>query len=408
MAIDGGVERNSTIHSGASVFVFFDFESTGLHINYAEIIEIASSACLLRDDGTWHKLDPDFRILVQPSRKLPKRIARMCAISDAQLRQEGTDFRGAMNAWVAWLRGRIECATMSFSDGNIVPQLWLVGHNVLAYDLPLLVAQDARERRREEYRSLGLNRAPVLFEGVDILVGFVDTLRLSRANAAAMNSRTSSHRLGALYEHAFGTPLPDAHTAGGDVRGLMKLCAGPLRSALIAAVAAANSPSMTQQSVRARSPAVFFREAFARAQTSAKRSARPKQRQATAKDSHCDLQKQRTSRTRDVSVSAATGLHRGKRRMSFQVVSARARRRTYATGPGNASRQPKRFESLQMGSETVYDLDDHLGDRLQHFVGLQVKPHAQAEVQLTSCCGPKIKHRRWKRGVLRCALLLRL
>lgn len=212
--------------------IFFDLESTGLYLRFSEIIELAAVARILNADGSWRCFDRNFRTLVRPSRRLPKRIELLTGLSNALVAHQGTDFRAAMCNWTSWLQ-----YVASVAASHEVEQVWLVGHNVLGYDLPLLVAQDARERRREELRTKGLWRAPMIFEGLGGLSGFVDTLRLSRKLAALGHFSPPSHKLAALHSFVLGRSLRGAHTAYGDALGLADLCAtSPFQEAFVAAV----------------------------------------------------------------------------------------------------------------------------------------------------------------------------
>eukprot|EP00444_Apocalathium_aciculiferum_P000500 CAMPEP_0183398758 /NCGR_PEP_ID=MMETSP0370-20130417/11473_1 /TAXON_ID=268820 /ORGANISM="Peridinium aciculiferum, Strain PAER-2" /LENGTH=216 /DNA_ID=CAMNT_0025579811 /DNA_START=35 /DNA_END=681 /DNA_ORIENTATION=+ len=208
---------------GAVLCIFFDFETTGLHLPFTEIVEIAAVARIFGTDGLWHDLPGNesatFRRLIKPSKKLPKKIQRLTGLCNELLEREGLDFRTALGAWTAWLRQiehRAACA-----QGTI--EVWMVGHNILAYDLPLLAAQDGRERRRDQWRDGGGNvwQAPPLFEGVEQLTGFVDTLHLSRQLAASgCFQPQGGHGLVALHSSIVGRPLASAHTALGDSLGV--------------------------------------------------------------------------------------------------------------------------------------------------------------------------------------------
>jgi len=240
--------------------IFFDLEATGLFIQYAEVVEIASVARLLSSEGlwqdsSWSPTGGEFRILVRPKKKLPRKIARMTGLSNAQLQRDGVRFQAAIGAWVAWLRS--ETAAVDKARGKHIP-LWLIGHNAMTYDLPLLVAQDRREHLSSAAATLYVPPCPVApFEGVDNLAGVLDTLRISRALAKARKSSKdvlsmgrrlqhrqsgqsskTSHALGALYRRALGHPLPAAHSALGDARGLAAICSrSPLHHAVFSAVA---------------------------------------------------------------------------------------------------------------------------------------------------------------------------
>lgn len=223
---------------------FFDFEATGLHVNYAEIVEIATIVRLLLPDGTWQPLRDgscnDFRILVRPTQgKLPRKVAQLTGLSNSQLQRDGCDFRAAVTAWLAWLRAQV-AKVAAATVGSV--ELWLVGHNVLGYDLPLLLAQDARERQVEMRRTCGLRYFEGLFQDFDACTGFVDSLRLSRALARSGKLRTPSHRLEALHHSTLGRPLASAHTALGDAKGLLDVCAElPFCTALALAIADARA-----------------------------------------------------------------------------------------------------------------------------------------------------------------------
>lgn len=218
-----------------SCVVFFDVESTGLHIGTAEVIELASVARILLPTG-WAEASGrrPFRVLVRPFRKISRKIAGLTGLSPEQVEQNGLSFHDALKAWYIWLREELRAARDAAGPDV---SMWLAGHNVLAYDVPLLVAQDHRQRLAQLELSGGFCFQPSIFEGLADIRGIIDTLRLCRGLARVSSFCPRSFKLSNLYHYVLQQPMQQAHSALGDVAALEELCASPqLLDALLEAL----------------------------------------------------------------------------------------------------------------------------------------------------------------------------
>lgn len=217
--------------TSAQLCIFFDLEATGLHLQSAEILEIGATARLLLPGNMWRTIREDFHTLVRPRRKPPAKVLRLTGLTASRLQCEGVDFRVALFAWQAWLQRAEQQASAVVGEGNIV-DVWLVAHNGQHYDLPLLLAQHARDRQTDVRIS-----ASTLFDCLRRLGGFVDTLQLSRRLAALGHFSPPSHKLTILHDYVVGQTLTGAHSALGDARGLATLCMQqPFSDAFVLAV----------------------------------------------------------------------------------------------------------------------------------------------------------------------------
>lgn len=215
---------------------FLDLESTGLFLKHAEVIEVGAVCRLLRPDGAWTP-GGSFRQLVAPRRGPGRKVRSLTGLSNKLLRKQGRGFQEVLAAWREWLRRE--------AQGLAADEICLVGHNILAYDLPLLLAQHRREERVLQLRSCGHGRLPHLFEDVPGLFRVLDTLRLSRQLAKEGTLAVTKHSLSALHMALLQRPLPHGHTALGDAEGLAALCReGPLAEGLRSALADGKSAAL--------------------------------------------------------------------------------------------------------------------------------------------------------------------
>mmetsp|Transcript_89166 Transcript_89166/g.147623 ORF Transcript_89166/g.147623 Transcript_89166/m.147623 type:complete len:446 (-) Transcript_89166:138-1475(-) len=292
-----------TCPNGPVLCIFFDLEATGLYLPFAEVIELSAVARVLSPSGEWHNAgscnDAEFHVLVRCLRRLPKKIARLTGLSEARLQSHGVPFRAALGGWFAWLR-RIS-AVVANSGG--VSATWLIAHNGLGYDLPLLAAQERRVRQHEQRSFGGLLNNIGLVEGLSIFSGIVDTLRLSRQLSRHGQFKPSSHKLSVLHQFLVGRPLAQAHTARGDAIGLADLCKQPpFHNVLVAAINGRASAALSLSCAIAQ----VYRLAD---QQSSKTYVRAK-----------GTSKVRKQQRRQVQVRSSTKLPRSKRRFSLSLI----------------------------------------------------------------------------------------
>jgi len=236
-----------TEHKGAvssqareALCIFFDLESTGLYLPFAEVVEVAAVACVVGSDGAWHLLgdgphcqgtSSHFHRLIRPSRRMPRTVEKLTGLSNTVLEQRGISFEKAVWGWTAWMH-----AVVAVANARGISEVWLVGHNAIYYDLPLLLSQGSRHASTHElgrprpggaakHNQTGPGR--VLLEGLGVITGVVDTLQLSRRLAAYGLFTPTSHRLGSLYQDIVGRQLSGAHSARGDTLGMLDLCTRP-------------------------------------------------------------------------------------------------------------------------------------------------------------------------------------
>jgi len=292
-----------TCPNGPVLCIFFDLEATGLYLPFAEVIELSAVARVLSPSGEWHNAgscnDAEFHVLVRCLRRLPKKIARLTGLSEARLQSHGVPFRAALGGWFAWLR-RIS-AVVANSGG--VSATWLIAHNGLGYDLPLLAAQERRVRQHEQRSFGGLLNNIGLVEGLSIFSGVVDTLRLSRQLSRHRQFKPPSHKLSVLHQFLVGRPLAQAHTARGDAIGLADLCKQPpFHNVLVAAINGRASAALSLSCAISQ----VYRLAD---QQSSKKYVRAK-----------GTSKVRKQQRRQVQVRSSAKLPRSKRRLSLSLI----------------------------------------------------------------------------------------
>lgn len=156
--------------------VVFDTETTGLDASEDEIVEIAAARC------GWNGTHDEFHALIAPLRPVGESEA-VHGYSDEYLAAHGRPAEGVLSEFLDFCRGDV-----------------LAGHNLIAFDIPILEARLA---------ACGL-RLP---GGVRAF----DTLDISRRLV-----RLPSHRLADLAAH-FGLRTTPTHKAMDDVRANVEL-----------------------------------------------------------------------------------------------------------------------------------------------------------------------------------------
>mmetsp|Transcript_1130 Transcript_1130/g.2527 ORF Transcript_1130/g.2527 Transcript_1130/m.2527 type:complete len:306 (+) Transcript_1130:69-986(+) len=197
------------------LFVFIDLEATGLDVSTDDIIEIGALCCLWKD-GEWCEWSPaPFQQYVATSRKLDPFIVKLTGITNVKLDSCGIPVERAFSLLVQWLE---DCrAKAPRNVGELCPT-WLVAHNGLCFDFPMLASVDkqiADSRRFFPQRPLSLFRRL----GVS---GVVDTLRVSRQLGGSRgHSLSKLHRV-----YARGSTVT-FHSAVGDCEALAAVAASP-------------------------------------------------------------------------------------------------------------------------------------------------------------------------------------
>lgn len=232
---DGNSLKNThceNVSHGGVLCIFLDLETTGLNPRHAEVIQFGAVARFFVDKTLRVPSEGgnDFSILVKPTltKRIPKRIVKLTGISDAMLKLDGVPFLDATRAFTIWIEGRLNaCREINGSSDVSIP-LWLVGHNIVDFDLPLLISQDTWEvhrRQCQEWRPYHR-----LFEAhAGVWAGVVDTLQLSRAlsKCTSLDFHPTSHALGQFHQFVLNAPLENAHNALGDALGVAAICGQP-------------------------------------------------------------------------------------------------------------------------------------------------------------------------------------
>jgi DNA polymerase III epsilon subunit-like protein len=237
---------DKTSERGAKLCIFFDLEATGLFPQEAEILEIGATARLLCPQGKWAVVGDNFHCLVRPCRKPPRKVLKLTGLTIPRLESEGVNFRMALFKWQTWLQHVEQLASAAVCEFRNL-DVCIVAHNGLRYDIPLLLAQDARDNRRTLRMS-----AANLFDCLHHLTGIVDTLELARRLRAEGHLSQRSLKLAVLHESLVGLPLAGAHSALHDAVGLAAVCTHePFHEAFLSSVCSSGQVAMTVHSALA-------------------------------------------------------------------------------------------------------------------------------------------------------------
>lgn len=211
------------------VYVFLDFESTGLSCYQDQIVQFASVT------STWKPATP-FTSYVQPKRKMSFMASKITQITDAKLAHMPA-FPSVFAAWITWLQNLLlphpEDDNNTFDpplddrldnqNSQIAPTpvtdstLELVTHNGFAFDYALLWCECARHKI-DLLAELKTCKVVRLWDTLDIA-----KQQSFKAQSAPVSGPKLSNALGKVFQRAFGHEMAHAHDALGDVVGLRQL-----------------------------------------------------------------------------------------------------------------------------------------------------------------------------------------
>eukprot|EP00746_Dinoflagellata_sp_MGD_P032808 gnl/MRDRNA2_/MRDRNA2_17818_c0_seq1.p1 gnl/MRDRNA2_/MRDRNA2_17818_c0~~gnl/MRDRNA2_/MRDRNA2_17818_c0_seq1.p1 ORF type:complete len:391 (-),score=51.04 gnl/MRDRNA2_/MRDRNA2_17818_c0_seq1:62-1234(-) len=220
------------VSQSGALCVFLDLETTGLNPQHAEVIQLGAVARFFVNKTLQlpSQEGNDFSILVKPTltKRIPKKIVKLTGISDAMLKRDGFSFLDATRAFAIWIEGRLNACREIIGSSDVSIPLWLVGHNIVDFDLPLLISQDTWEVRRHQCQE-GSEYHGVFEALAGVWAGVVDTLQLSRAlsECTSLDFHPTSHALGHLHRFVVKAPLENAHNALGDALGVAAICGQP-------------------------------------------------------------------------------------------------------------------------------------------------------------------------------------
>jgi DNA polymerase III epsilon subunit-like protein len=202
--------------------VFFDLESTGLSTERDSIVQIYAKAY----QGNFLRAISGFHAFVHPRRPIPWAASKVHGIyvskqgllyhkppgspkdQKPKFLPEARDFGQVAPLFANWLRKLL--------DHTGSTTLVFCGHNIVSYDIPLLIKE--------------LERAPCrpVIRGVKIKVA--DTLRLCRANLKNTNKEKGFYKLEKLHSFLFHQSISDgvglpAHDARADVLANVRVAA---------------------------------------------------------------------------------------------------------------------------------------------------------------------------------------
>jgi DNA polymerase-3 subunit alpha (Gram-positive type) len=129
-------------------FVFIDLETTGFNPYHDDIIEIAIS------DSNGN----EFETLVKSKKPLSPKITEITKITDDMLSEKGVNQEDALNGMIEFLVNQWHL--------NRRNRLFLIGHNILAFDLPFI---------KQSLKRYNILQSEVIDE-----FQIIDTMRMSQ------------------------------------------------------------------------------------------------------------------------------------------------------------------------------------------------------------------------------------
>ena len=197
------------------LYVSFDLETTGLCKRWSNIIQIGCCGLLWHAEGDRIEIPAPmkFESYISSVKKVSPRITRITGITSSDI-QNAPDFYNTMESWAKHIKQWRELCG--------VDSVVLIGHNILKYDLPLLINNLIRHQMNVEY-----------FFRCNLKVqSAVDTLYLAKT----LSWRTYwvlpktptgriSYNLGGMYESICKRKLENAHSALADAQGVAQVMA---------------------------------------------------------------------------------------------------------------------------------------------------------------------------------------
>lgn len=172
-------------------FIVFDIESTGFNREKDRICSVAAI-----DLASGH----EFYAECNPKRSISYGAQKAHGLTQKRLRRRASWQVVGRRFW-EWLRDHQRTG---------VPTI-LVGHNAIAFDIPMLAFELAR------LSGLDPPRGPMYV---------LDTLHICRE--VFPKTVLASKRQAKVYEHLFGSEPDDQHNALGDVKALARIAAAPV------------------------------------------------------------------------------------------------------------------------------------------------------------------------------------
>ena len=199
-----------------TLLCFMDIEATGKYCDREDTTQLAAQNVVL-DNNFLVPCQEKFNTYVKTLRRMSPEAQRITGIlpfrAPTSPLKTAPEFDAAMGSWVTWIAAQAEkyqCATVI-----------LVGHNIRAFDLRLLINQGNR-LSVDVPRLLASKR----------VVYLLDTLSLLRKNKEKITwphdllltaGGCKSFSMASIFKASFDEAPPNAHQADGDVEALIRV-----------------------------------------------------------------------------------------------------------------------------------------------------------------------------------------
>ena len=178
--------------------IVLDIETTGFSPKTDRIVSIAAA---VTPTEAAMAAPPVFSRLVRPGRQIPPRATAVHGITNAQVEREPNWSAVGAEFW-SWV--------FAHCPGH--QPVVLVGHNIVQFDMPFILAESARYRAQMPKHQCGIS--------------LVDTLLISREmfpKNMYPKEVLASKKQCDVHQHLFGEQPDAQHTAMGDVLALKRI-----------------------------------------------------------------------------------------------------------------------------------------------------------------------------------------
>lgn len=183
-----------------SLVVVFDTETTGLSVHQADIIEVGAVCLLVNEHRQPVSIDETFHSYVNAGCTLSDFISKFTGIAQDQV-DHAPLWSTVVDDFTDWIN------TVRTAKG--AQQVYLCGHNILKFDLPMIHGNCARHLKDLPYRIESF------FTNIHHLTGLIDTYHMAMS---ICSSALTSRSLDSLHNFLLGGGVPHAHTAVGDAK----------------------------------------------------------------------------------------------------------------------------------------------------------------------------------------------
>ena len=253
--------------SKRTLLCFMDIEATGKYCDREDTTQLAAQNVVL-DNNLLVPCEEKFNTYVKTLRRMSPEAQRITGILPFRAPNSplktAPEFDSAMGSWVTWIAEQAEkytCATII-----------LVGHNIRAFDLRLLINQGNR---------LSVD-VPRLLASKKI-VYLLDTLSLLRKNKETVTwphdllltaGGCKSLSMASIFKASFDEAPPNAHQADGDVEALIRVAtADHIRGVLLDTTLVQGIPTLLDDMAKKRKKVKEMALEIIQTRTSGKRKA---------------------------------------------------------------------------------------------------------------------------------------